>query len=116
MSDPNCIFCKIAAGQIPSRKVYEDEHVFAFEDINPQAPVHVLVIPRKHIRTLNDLSESDDAMFGRMIRTSAEIARERGVAQSGYRVVANCNAHAGQSVWHVHLHVVGGRNLNWPPG
>ena len=112
----DCIFCKIAAGQIPSRRVHEDEQVFAFEDINPQAPVHVLVIPRKHIRTLNDLNEEDDLIIGRMIRTTAQIARERGVAQSGYRVVANCNAHAGQSVWHVHLHMVGGRTLNWPPG
>ena len=112
----DCIFCKIANGEIPSRKVYEDDSVFAFEDINPQAPVHILVIPRRHMRTLNDLSETDDLLVGRMMRTASRIARDRGVAQSGFRVVANCNAHAGQSVWHVHLHLLGGRNLSWPPG
>ena len=112
----DCIFCKIAHGEIPSRKVYEDDEVFAFEDINPQAPVHILVIPRRHVRTMNDLTPADDVTIGRMMRTTAHIARDRGIAQSGFRVVANCNAHAGQSVWHVHLHLLGGRNLSWPPG
>jgi len=114
---PNeCIFCKIAAEQIPSRKVYADDDVFAFEDINPQAPMHVLVIPRRHIRTLNDLVDTDDELIGRMYRAAAQVARDRSVAQSGYRVVSNCNSHAGQSVWHIHLHVLGGRPLHWPPG
>jgi histidine triad (HIT) family protein len=113
---PDCIFCRIAAGEIPSRVVLSDDEVFAFEDINPQAPVHVLVIPRKHIPTLNDLTAEDDALLGRLHRVAARIARERGVSGPGYRVVLNCNAHAGQSVWHVHLHLLGGRVLQWPPG
>jgi histidine triad (HIT) family protein len=113
---PDCIFCRIAAGEIPSRVVLSDDDLFAFEDINPQAPVHVLVIPRKHIPTLNDLTSEDEALIGRMHRAAARIARERGVSGSGYRVVLNCNAHAGQSVWHVHLHLLGGRVLQWPPG
>jgi histidine triad (HIT) family protein len=96
--------------------VYADDEVFAFEDINPQAPLHVLVIPRRHVRTLNDLVDADDALIGRMHRAAAHVARDRGVAQSGYRIVSNCNGHAGQSVWHIHLHVLGGRPLHWPPG
>jgi len=113
---PDCIFCRIAAGEIPSRVVHSDDEIFAFEDINPQAPVHVLVIPRKHIPTLNDLTAEDDALIGRLHRAAVRIARERGVSGPGYRLVLNCNAHAGQSVWHVHLHLLGGRVLQWPPG
>ena len=113
---PECLFCRIAAGEIPSRKVLESDDIVAFEDINPQAPVHLLVIPRQHIPTLNDLTPEHDALVGRMHRTAAELARDRGVADSGYRAVLNCNAHAGQSVWHIHLHLLGGRNLRWPPG
>ena len=112
----DCLFCRIAAGQIPSRKVFEAEDLMAFEDINPQAPVHLLVIPRRHIPTLNDLSPADDALVGRMHRVAADLAKERGIADNGYRIVMNCNAHAGQSVWHIHLHLLGGRPLNWPPG
>lgn len=114
MSD--CLFCKIATGEIPSHKLFEDDDVVAFEDINPHAPVHVLVIPRRHMRTLNDLTPEDDLVLGRVVRAAARVAQEHGIAGSGYRAVLNCNAHAGQSVWHVHMHVLGGRPLNWPPG
>jgi histidine triad (HIT) family protein len=113
---PDCIFCRIASGEIPSRVVLADDDLVAFEDINPQAPVHVLVIPRRHIATLNDLGPDDDALVGKLHRAAARVARERGIAGPGYRVVLNCNAHAGQSVWHVHLHLLGGRSLSWPPG
>jgi len=111
-----CLFCRIADDEIPSRKVFADEEIVAFEDINPKAPVHLLVIPRLHIPTLNDLGAEHDALVGRMHRVAAQLAREREVAEPGYRVVANCNAAAGQSVPHLHLHVLGGRNLRWPPG
>ena len=111
-----CLFCRIVAGEIPSKKLYEDDQLFAFEDINPQAPLHALVIPRRHIATLNDLKESDDALVGSMIRRAAALAKERGFDGSGYRTVLNCNSHAGQSVFHIHLHVLGGRPMTWPPG
>ena len=112
----DCLFCKIATGKIPSHTLFEDEDVVAFEDINPHAPVHALIIPRQHIRTLNDLTPEHDALMGHILRIAAQVAREHGIAESGYRTVLNCNAHAGQSVWHVHAHVLGGRNLHWPPG
>jgi histidine triad (HIT) family protein len=112
----DCLFCNIAAGEIPSRKVFEDDDLVAFEDINPRAPVHVLVIPRRHVATLNDVTPADDLVLGRLVRAGARIARDRGVAAGGYRLVFNCNADAGQSVWHVHVHVLGGRSLSWPPG
>ncbi len=112
----SCLFCKIAAGEIPSKKVYEDDELFAFEDINPQAPLHALVIPRRHIATLNDLTASDHALVGSMVRRAAAIAKERGFDSSGYRTVLNCNRDAGQSVFHIHLHVLAGRLLTWPPG
>jgi histidine triad (HIT) family protein len=112
----SCLFCKIINGEIPSKKVYEDDQLFAFEDINPQAPLHVLIVPRRHIPTLNDLIPSDDALVGSMMRCAATLARARGVDASGYRTVFNCNSQAGQSVFHVHLHVLGGRSMSWPPG
>ena len=112
----SCLFCKIIAGEIPSKKVYEDDQLFAFEDINPQAPLHVLIVPRRHIATLNDLTSEDDGLVGTMVRRAAELAKTRGVDGSGYRTVFNCNAAAGQSVFHIHLHVLGGRSLAWPPG
>jgi histidine triad (HIT) family protein len=112
----SCLFCRIIAGEIPSRRVYEDADLFAFEDINPQAPVHVLIVPKRHVGTLNNLTAADDALAGAMVRCAAHIARERGVADSGFRTVFNCNAAAGQTVFHVHLHVLGGRALGWPPG
>lgn len=112
----SCLFCKIAAGEIPASKVYEDERLLAFTDINPQAPMHVLVIPKRHIATLNDLAAGDDALVGAMVRTAAAIAKEKGYDGPGYRTVFNCNAQAGQTVFHVHLHVLGGRTMTWPPG
>jgi histidine triad (HIT) family protein len=112
----SCLFCKIVAGEMRSRKLYEDDELFAFEDINPQAPLHALVIPRRHIATLNDLKGSEDALVGSMVRRAAAIAKERGFDESGYRTVLNCNSHAGQSVFHIHLHVLGGRTMTWPPG
>ena len=114
MSD--CLFCKIAAGEIPSKKVYEDEEVVAFDDIEPQAPVHVLVIPRKHVATLNDLAPEDDALAGKLLRVAARIARERGIADRGWRATVNVNRDAHQLVFHVHLHLMGGRGFGWPPG
>lgn len=112
----SCLFCKIIAGEIPSKKVYEDDQLFAFEDINPQAPLHALIVPRQHIATLNDLTQKDDDLIGLMVRRAAAIAKERGFDGSGYRTVFNCNSQAGQSVFHIHLHVLGGRPMAWPPG
>jgi len=111
-----CIFCKMAAGEIAPDKVYEDEELLAFRDINPQAPVHILVIPRRHIETVNELTESDAALGGRLLMAAKRIAADEGIDESGYRVVFNCNAGAGQSVFHLHLHLLGGRTLGWPPG
>jgi histidine triad (HIT) family protein len=110
------LFCKIAAGEIPASKVYEDDRLLAFNDINPQAPMHVLVIPKRHISTLNDLAAGDDGLVGAMVRAAAAIAKEKGYDGPGYRTVFNCNAQAGQTVFHVHLHVLGGRTMSWPPG
>ena len=115
-SESDCLFCKIAAGKIPSKKVYEDEHYFAFRDINPQAPTHVLIVPRRHIPTLNDLRKDDCELIGGLFLLAAKIAADEGCAESGYRAVFNCNEGAGQSVFHVHLHVLGGRRFHWPPG
>jgi histidine triad (HIT) family protein len=112
----SCLFCRIVAGEIPSSKVYEDDLLFAFDDINPQAPMHVLIVPKRHVATTNDLAAGDDAVVGAMIRRAAAIAKARGYDGSGYRTVLNCNAHAGQTVFHVHLHVLGGRPMTWPPG
>jgi len=111
-----CLFCKIIAGEIPSKKVHEDAELFAFEDINPQAPAHVLVVPKRHIETLNDLQAGDDELVGSMVRCAAGIAKARGVDAGGYRTVFNCNSDAGQTVFHIHLHVLGGRRMTWPPG
>jgi len=111
-----CLFCKMVSGQIKPNTVYEDDDVLAFKDINPQAPVHVLVIPKKHTATLNDLKPGDAALVGKLLMTAARIAKDSGIAESGYRAVMNCNADAGQSVFHVHLHLLGGRILRWPPG
>jgi histidine triad (HIT) family protein len=112
----DCLFCRIIAGEIPGAIVHRDEHLVAFKDINPQAPMHLLVVPRRHIATLNDLSIEDDALVGEMIRRAAALAKEHGYAEGGYRTVLNCNADAGQTVFHIHLHVLGGRRLGWPPG
>jgi histidine triad (HIT) family protein len=111
-----CLFCRIVAGEIPGAVVYENDHVVAFKDINPQAPTHVLIVPRRHIASLNDLEPADDAIVGELVRTAAAIAKKNGHAEGGYRTVFNCNADAGQTVFHIHLHVLGGRKMTWPPG
>jgi histidine triad (HIT) family protein len=112
----DCLFCRIIRKEIPASIVYEDEHVLAFSDINPQAPMHVLVIPRRHIDSLNALGPDDDAIVGEMVRRAAAIARDKGFADRGFRTVFNTNAEAGQTVFHIHLHVLAGRGLTWPPG
>ena len=114
MSD--CLFCRIARGDIPASLVYEDDDLVAFNDINPQAPMHVLVVPKRHVATLNELSAADDGLVGAMVRRAAAIAKESGCDGPGYRTVFNCNAQAGQTVFHIHLHVLAGRGLSWPPG
>ncbi len=111
-----CLFCKIIAGEIPSKKVYEDDDIFAFEDINPTAPVHILVIPKKHIETLNDIKEEDEKLIGKIYTKISEIAKEKGIAEDGYRVISNCNKNGGQEVFHIHFHLLGGRKLLWPAG
>lgn len=113
MSD--CLFCKIAAGDIPSKKVHEDDELVAFHDVNPQAPVHVLLIPRRHIASLSEAVEADQALLGRLLLTARRLAGELGI-ESGYRLVTNCGRAAGQSVFHVHFHLLGGRAMSWPPG
>ena len=112
----DCLFCKIVAGEIPASIVYQDDRLVAFNDINPQAPLHALVVPRRHIASLNVMSADDDALVGEMVRRAAVIARENGYADSGFRTVFNTNADSGQAVYHIHLHVLGGRSLTWPPG
>lgn len=111
-----CLFCEIAAGRIPAKTAYEDETVVAFHDINPQAPTHVLLIPRKHVTSLNDLTPEDDSLVGSLVRRARDLAAQMGLAERGYRLVLNCGPDAGYSVYHVHLHLVGGRALGWPPG
>jgi histidine triad (HIT) family protein len=112
----DCLFCKMAGKEIPVTFVYEDEHLFVLDDINPQAPLHALVIPKRHIATLNELSAPDDGLVGAMLRRAAAVAADRGFGERGFRTVFNTNADAGQSVHHIHLHVLGGRRLAWPPG
>lgn len=112
----DCLFCKVVAGEVPSTVVFQNDHVVAFKDITPRAPTHVLIVPRRHIATLNELAPGDDALVGEMVRASAAIAKEQGVAERGYRTVFNCNADAGQTVFHIHLHLLGGRPMTWPPG
>lgn len=116
MSVEDCLFCKIAAREIPADVIYESEHAVAFRDINPQAPTHVLIIPRKHISTINDLQAEDAAVVGQLFLAAQQIAADEGTADAGYRVTMNCNAAAGQTVFHVHLHLLGGREFRWPPG
>jgi histidine triad (HIT) family protein len=112
----DCLFCKIIAGDIPGSILYEDDRLVVLADINPQAPTHALIVPRRHIATLNDLTEGDDELVGEMTRRAAAIAREHGFESRGYRTVINCNADAGQTVFHIHMHVLGGRRFGWPPG
>lgn len=112
----NCVFCRIIEGTLPARKLFADDRLCAFHDVNPQAPLHVLVVPRRHIATLNDLRSEDDGLVGEMFRRASAIAAELGYADRGYRTVINCNPEAGQSVFHVHLHLLAGRRMTWPPG
>lgn len=112
----DCLFCKIIAGDIPGKIVHEDEQCIAFRDIAPRAPTHVLVVPRRHIATLNDLTPADEPLVGHLFSVAAKIARDEGHADAGWRTVFNVNAGAGQTVFHIHLHVLGGRALGWPPG
>jgi len=117
MNDPGCLFCKIIAGDISADIVYETDRLLAFRDINPQAPTHVLIIPRRHVATINDIAEAAaEDEIGSLYAAAAHIAREEGIADDGYRVVMNCNEAAGQTVFHLHLHLLGGRDLAWPPG
>ena len=111
----DCLFCRILAGEIPAKKIYEDERAFAFEDINPQAPTHVLIIPKKHVVGLKEATEADAELLGYCQLVAAKIARQRGI-EDGYRTVYNVGPKAGQSVFHLHLHLIGGRDLRWPPG
>ena len=110
MTENSCLFCRIVAGEVPASIVYKDERVLAFNDINPQGPTHVLVVPKKHIASLNDLTPEDDQIVGEVVRRAAAIARERGIAESGFRTVFNTNRGAGQTVFHIHLHLIGGRS------
>jgi histidine triad (HIT) family protein len=112
----DCLFCKIAAGEIPAEKVKEADDWIAFRDISPQAPTHILIIPREHIATLNDIAPGNDALLGKLFLAAKQIAAEEGIAESGYRAVVNCNADAGQAVFHIHMHLLGGREMGWPPG
>ncbi|NOY62704.1 MAG: histidine triad nucleotide-binding protein [Gammaproteobacteria bacterium] len=111
-----CLFCKMVAGQITPDSVYEDDQVLAFRDINPQAPVHLLIIPKQHIATINDVDEQHVALMGRLFWVAKKVAAQEGLADPGYRVVMNCNEDGGQAVYHIHLHLLGGRALGWPPG
>ena len=112
----DCLFCGIVEGRVPAALVYQDDLVVAFSDINPQAPTHLLVVPRRHISSLNDLTGQDDEIVGQIVRRGAALAKAAGLEDRGYRTVFNCNADAGQTVFHIHLHVLGGRRMTWPPG
>ncbi|PLX76260.1 MAG: histidine triad nucleotide-binding protein [Desulfuromonas sp.] len=112
----DCLFCKIIAGEIPGKKIFEDESLVVIEDIDPQAPHHLLIIPRKHIRTVLDLTTADNELVGHIYQVAGKVAHDLGFAENGFRVVANCNADGGQMVWHIHFHLLGGRDLTWPPG
>jgi histidine triad (HIT) family protein len=115
-TDPSCIFCRIALGDLPAKVVHRTERVVAFEDLNPAAPCHVLVIPNEHIRTVNDIAPEHHALMGELFAAAKEVAALKGCVDGGYRLVMNCGEAAGQSVWHIHLHVLAGRDLEWPPG
>jgi len=111
-----CLFCKIIRGEISSSTVYQDEEIFAFRDINPQAPTHILIVPKRHIGSISDLTEEHSPLLARLVLSAGQIARKAGIKESGYRLVFNCGRDAGQAVEHIHLHLLGGRGLGWPPG
>ena len=112
----SCLFCRIAAHELEAEIVYEDDAVVAFQDINPQAPVHILIVPRAHLASIDDIVPEDEPVMGRLVLTASKIARDQGIVDGGYRLVLNCGEGAGQSVFHVHMHLLGGRRFNWPPG
>jgi histidine triad (HIT) family protein len=116
MNGSDCLFCKIGSGEIEANIIYETDEVIAFRDINPQAPTHALIIPKRHIATINELEESDAEIVGKLFIAAGEIASQEGFSEPGYRVTMNCNAAAGQTVLHIHLHLLGGRDFSWPPG
>ena len=111
-----CLFCNMVSGAIPCNKVYENEYVLAFRDIDPKAPTHILIIPKKHITTLNEINENDQDLLGELLLTAKKIAKDEGIDTSGYRTVFNCNSDGGQTVFHIHMHLLGGRQMDWPPG
>lgn len=111
-----CLFCNMVSGAIPCNKVYENEYVLAFRDIDPKAPTHILIIPKKHITTLNEINENDQDLLGELLLTAKKIAKDEGIDTSGYRTVFNCNSDGGQTVFHIHMHLLGGRQMAWPPG
>ena len=111
-----CLFCKMVSGVIPCDKVHENENVLAFRDIDPKAPTHILIIPKKHITTLNEINENDQELLGELLLTAKKIAKDEGIDTSGYRTVFNCNSDGGQTVFHIHMHLLGGRPMAWPPG
>lgn len=112
----DCLFCKIRDGEISGDIVYQDDDVLVFNDVNPQAPIHLLIIPKKHISTVNDLENNDEVIMGKLFSTAKKIAAEKGINEDGYRLVVNCNAKAGQTVFHIHMHMLADREMNWPPG
>ncbi|MBK1647230.1 histidine triad nucleotide-binding protein [Rhabdochromatium marinum] len=116
MTETDTVFGKIARGELEADLVYQDDEIVAFRDLNPQAPVHILIIPRQPIATLNDVSVADATLLGRLLQVAAQLAKQEGIAEQGYRTVINCNAQAGQTVYHLHVHLLGGRALQWPPG
>jgi histidine triad (HIT) family protein len=116
MNSSDCLFCKIVAGEIPADIIFESDDTMAFRDINPQAPTHALIIPRRHVATINDLKDGDQTLLGNLFLAARKIAADEGIADAGYRVAMNCNEAAGQTVFHLHLHILGGRQLGWPPG
>ncbi|KTD34783.1 HIT family hydrolase [Legionella moravica] len=112
----NCLFCKIAKGEIPATVLFEDNEIIAFRDIRPQAPTHILIIPKKHIATINDTSDDDEQLLGKMVLKAKKLAESEGLSEVGYRLVFNINSGGGQEVYHIHLHLLGGRQMTWPPG
>jgi histidine triad (HIT) family protein len=112
----DCLFCKVRDNEIPADIVYENDDVLAFNDVNPHAPVHILIIPRKHISTINDLHDGDELIMGKLFSAAKIIAKQKGVSDDGFRLVVNCNEDAGQTVFHIHMHLLAGRTLTWPPG
>lgn len=116
MSEKSCLFCRIIAGEIPGDLLHQDDHCVVLRDLNPQAPLHALVIPREHLESLDDASQKDEMLLGHLLRIAARVANDQGHAESGYRTVINTGAGAGQSVFHLHVHVLAGRPMNWPPG